>query len=390
MNFAPTRPFLDVTTVTRPFGRTESRKGSLRIPGIDVLRGISILAVIMLHVNIRVPLNVSPLGQNMPKQLIHSLVWNGAPGVIIFFAVSGFLITSTCLRRWHDLRNISVREFYRMRFARIAPCLLALLAVCSILHLAGLRDYTIDPHQVSLPRAIFAALTFHINWLEAKFGYLPATWDVLWSLSVEESFYFFFPLLCRWVRREFLLLLMLAFVIIGPFARTVLTHNELWADHGYLSCMDAIAIGCCAALLARGLSFGAKTRTAMGTIGVAMLAFIMIFNRVAFRFHVYQCGVDVTILALGASMLAVTFSQGHTAGTPWTAPLQWFGRHSYEVYLTHSFVVLSFVQIFHVFCMGPRTIPLLYVAVVCVSGLLGATVAKFFSEPLNRTLRRPM
>ena len=49
---------------------------------------------------------------------------------------------------------------------------------------------------VGLPRALFSALTFHLNWLEAKTGYLPANWDVMWSLSVEEMFYLFFPLVC--------------------------------------------------------------------------------------------------------------------------------------------------------------------------------------------------
>ena len=36
----------------------------------------------------------------------------------------------------------------------------------------------------------------HLNWLEARTGYLPAAWNVLWSLSVEEAFYLAFPLLC--------------------------------------------------------------------------------------------------------------------------------------------------------------------------------------------------
>lgn len=48
------------------------------------------------------------------------------------------------------------------------------------------------------------------------------------------------------------------FVIAGPFAR-VQTHNELWADCGYLSCMDGIALGCLAALLAARIRLNHKS-----------------------------------------------------------------------------------------------------------------------------------
>jgi peptidoglycan/LPS O-acetylase OafA/YrhL len=46
----------------------------------------------------------------------------------MFIVVSGFLITSISLRRWRPLSRIRIRDFYVLRFARIAPLLLALLA----------------------------------------------------------------------------------------------------------------------------------------------------------------------------------------------------------------------------------------------------------------------
>ena len=86
-------------------------------------------------------------------------------------------------------------KFYRIRFARIAPLLLLLLAVLSLLHLGNVQGFRIPAKTTTLPRALFAALTYHLNWLEALHGYLPGNWDVLWSLSVEEMFYLFFPLM---------------------------------------------------------------------------------------------------------------------------------------------------------------------------------------------------
>lgn len=76
------------------------------------------------------------------------------------------------------------------------PCLAGLLLVLVLLDRMGVPRFVVNTQHTSLLRASIAALTFHVNWLEAKTGYLPASWDVLWSLSVEEVFYIVFPLLC--------------------------------------------------------------------------------------------------------------------------------------------------------------------------------------------------
>jgi peptidoglycan/LPS O-acetylase OafA/YrhL len=59
-------------------------------------------------------------------------------------AVSGFLITSTSLRRWGSLPRVNARDFYALRFARIAPLLLLLLIILSTLHAAGLKDFVVS------------------------------------------------------------------------------------------------------------------------------------------------------------------------------------------------------------------------------------------------------
>src|SRR6202167_5714321 len=150
-----------------------------RSASIDALRGLAIFFVLMNHVNMRLFLAKLPYFEALPGQLRDALVWNGQNGVQIFFAISGFLITSTTLSRWGTLSSIRVRDFYLLRFARIAPLLLALLLALSIVHLTGLPGFVVEDGTGGLGSALFAALTFHINLLGAERGYLASSWDIL-------------------------------------------------------------------------------------------------------------------------------------------------------------------------------------------------------------------
>ncbi|MFH4377481.1 acyltransferase, partial [Acinetobacter baumannii] len=74
----------------------------------------------------------------------------------------------------------------------------------------------------SYPLTIFAALTFWMNILIIKFGWVNYALGVLWSLSVEEVFYFVFPLLCLLTRSNKVFIAVLIGVIIyGPYFRSL-------------------------------------------------------------------------------------------------------------------------------------------------------------------------
>lgn len=376
-----------------------------RVAGIDLLRGLSILSVILLHQDIRVPFKLSALGAHLSQPVLNTVFRNGYYGVIIFFVISGFLITSISIKRWGSLEDIKPLEFYRIRLARIVPSLLLVLAISSALHLAGVRGFVIDPRQTSLIRALFSALTFHLNWLEWKVGYLPGAWDVLWSLCVEEAFYFGFPLACKWLKNLTLLsLFMMLFVVLGPFARTVFTQNEIWQDHSYLSCMDGIAFGFFAAILANKL---AKKPTAgselsnrvfflLRSCGVGALLFFFFLRHHFFTSAIYRSGLDVTLLEISTAILLMGFAKRKelrrnplfAAITTPLRPLQWLGRYSYETYLTHSFVVILLSQVFHGGLFPFHSVLGLYVVVICLSGAVGFLLSRYYSEPLNRKIRR--
>jgi peptidoglycan/LPS O-acetylase OafA/YrhL len=380
-----------------------------RVPGIDLLRGLCIVAVVLHHINLRIHFRDSSLGQLLGPAANRALFWNGYYGVRMFFVISGFLITSWSLKRWGRLRHLNVRQFYQMRFARIMPCLAGLLLILVFLDRMGVPRFVINTQHTSLLRASIAAITFHVNWLEARTGYLPASWDVLWSLSVEEVFYIVFPLLCTLLRKQALLIsVLVAFVVIGPFVR-VHAQNELWADYGYLSCMDGIAFGCLAAMVAAKVKLSDKANLTLRITGILLCLLITVFRGIAAQLAFYKAGLDVTLLEIGTALLVIALQQ-RSENQPEhkqvskptravslsgigdvlyrsTAFLRWFGRNSYEVYLTHMFAIWPMVGLFFYFRQSIHLSPLWFLAILALAGGLGYLVARFYSEPLNHRLR---
>jgi peptidoglycan/LPS O-acetylase OafA/YrhL len=360
-----------------------------RVDGIDLLRGLAIFFVLMNHVNMQLLFAHVPYTRGLPKQVVATLVWNGQQGVQIFFAVSGFLITTTSLRRWKSLAQVSVADFYCLRFARIAPLLMALLAVLSVLHLAHVEHFVVKPESGGLGRALVAALTFHVNLLEARRGYLPGSWDILWSLSVEETFYFAFPWVCRWLGRGRLMIaLLLVFVALGPFGRAALTHgNPVWREYSYLGGMDAIAMGCLTAIALNRQKLSRAWLWWLGGAGGALLLFCLLLSRTAEAWLPERTGLYMSAIGVGASMLIAVAAQTGWQGPRVLMPLLLAGQRSYEIYLTHMFVVMALAATFAATGHAMWAVPVFFIAVIAISGLLGELAGRFYSEPMNRRLR---
>ena len=377
-----------------------------RFDTIDILRGLAILAVILLHIWIRFALSGFRLNQTMPRWLSAPLLHNGGNGVTVFFAVSGFLITLTSLRRFGSLSAMIPRVFYRIRFARIGPPLLLLLAVFAALHLLHVQDFVIHKAHASLPGALLSALTFTLNWYEAghMHSYLPACWTVLWSLSIEEMFYLFFPLLCLLLLRfrrglPLFVTLLVAVVVSGCFARTIWTRgDDLAQENSYFAGFSDIAVGVLAALVAHYLIHRRKpirpaVLLTLQTAGAALLLVFVTFPRWAWLKPIlrpiYASGTDDTLLSLGTGLVMIASVLRNRAGRWWSAPLRWFGRHSYELYLTHEFIIVCAVNHFLKVQVTRPPGPLLAWAgaMLVLTVPVAWVVARFFSEPLNRALR---
>ncbi|TDM04925.1 MAG: hypothetical protein C4K60_21065 [Ideonella sp. MAG2] len=217
-----------------------------RSAGIDFLRGLAIVLVVVHHLALpfRLPLGPSHLGDVLPRRIINAISFNGYEAVFLFFVISGFVITHRALQQYGELAHLDWRAFYLRRAGRILPLLAVLLLVLNLFHALGVPGYVVNAPGQSVMGATASALTMSLNWYEGRTNeWLPGAWDVLWSLSIEEAFYLLFPLLCLCLPRRWLVVSLLILMLSAPWARAALQGQEIWQEKAYLPGMSAIACG---------------------------------------------------------------------------------------------------------------------------------------------------
>jgi peptidoglycan/LPS O-acetylase OafA/YrhL len=211
-----------------------------RIPSLDGFRAISILMVLYGH-----------LGgtRNYPTATVGTLgQWLGDLGhlgVLVFFVISGFLITTLLMGERQKTGTISLKQFYWRRVLRIFPAFYALLLALALATLLGWMHLT--------GRDFAFAMTYMVNY------YPSHPWQIghLWSLSIEEQFYLLWPLALLVLRERRALILAIAAIFAAPLLRAAIReytfhinpHTPL-ADMSIFPAMfDYIATGCALALL---------------------------------------------------------------------------------------------------------------------------------------------
>ncbi len=332
---------------------TPARSGSLPyLPGLDGLRALAVAAVLIYHAG-----DASRGG----IQWLHG----GYLGVEVFFVISGYLITSLLILEHRRNRTNDFVQFWRRRIRRLLPALWVMIAVSTTYAVVFLRD------EVARLRGDIVAAFFYVtNWYQiATSSYVgntiednsrPSIFKHLWSLAVEEQYYFIWPIV--------FLLLMRA---VGPDRMRRLV---LWA-----ACASGVWMAALSTFdwLPSSVDFddplvdptrlyeGTDTRAAGLLLG-SWLAFVWLPTRVTTRvgrgapilidaaavlalawlFRLHQTtGFDSAFLyrggmflvsALTCVLIVATVHPASRAGSVLGNPVfRWIGLRSYGIYLWH-------------------------------------------------------
>ena len=283
------------------------------LPELDGLRGLAILAVVLYHCHPRL----------VGTWIYGASLWGWA-GVTLFFALSGFLITSILLTTRDKPRYF--HNFHARRALRIWPVYLLLLAVVYLN-----APWFIGPSVWdAIKTAPWLAYIFCVQNLFHLA--LPPALQPTWALAIEEQYYFIWAPLVRVLRRPWMLAApLIAALIASPMLRH--THLHWITPTHTLTHLDGIAWGSLLAIGMHTLKLSRRTWLWLGVAGsiLGFLAAGTIAGGTAYLDSGLAVGFAGLLLALVASTGARTPLHAFLRG----GPAAFYGRISYGLYMIH-------------------------------------------------------
>jgi peptidoglycan/LPS O-acetylase OafA/YrhL len=320
-----------------------------RNPRLDGLRGIAILLVVFHHGGLRLPLSEGPA-----LHLYATAIELGFAGVDLFFVLSGYLITGILLRTKEAPDYY--RTFYARRTLRIFP-VYYLWLVFVLLVIPQLSFFA--PFGYFQRAAPFEGAWYWLYLSNVKAA-LDGAWQhsllsLTWSLAIEEQFYLLWPFVVRQLSPLGLQRLCSGLLLGALALRTVLVWAGVnsFAVFALTPCrIDTLAAGALLAVLTTDPAVRARCLVVARRVlplGVAALVALITFRQWGMGVRPIETPLshDPWMQTLGYSLLAVTFAallavsvlgaEGKR-GVLASRGLRVFGRTSYAMYLTHTFV----------------------------------------------------
>jgi peptidoglycan/LPS O-acetylase OafA/YrhL len=373
------------------------------IPSFDGFRGLFVLQVLLYHALVTDFLRGSPI----------VIDW--------FFVASGFLITSLLLDERHATGTTNLRAFYQRRALRLFPAMYLMIAVFIVIMILAVTFSTAAREALGPWWIEALAAATYCYYIVAAFmpGELDGALGHTWSLTVEEQFYFIWPLFLAFTLRRGrrsadrnLISGAVAFIVVLMGIRLLLHSSvvvpfgsELSQEMGYYdendptwqgivyriasARPDMIVYGCLLAFvnrrIPRPLGDGLRRWIAVGgAIGwVSFFAFIILADRVPgfelFGGPVYQ----IALLLLGPMILDLYLRRESVASRLLAHPvLRWLGVRSYGIYLWHVPVLLPFLPMINE-SYGARRLVMGLLAAAAGVGV-GVLSFRFIERPFLR------
>jgi len=330
-------------------------------PEIDGLRAIAVLAVIAFHANAR-------------------LLPGGFAGVDVFFVISGFLITGLLAASLEN-ETFTFTEFYTRRIKRIFPAYIAVslvtMAVSSYLLIPN--DYIFYTTSLAASWAFVSNVFFSmLSW--GYFGQRTEEFPLLhtWSLSVEEQFYFVFPVLLLVLFRYFRKHMVSALVLIGAIfvAVSQMKTGQIKSYFLLTSRAHELIIGAITFFISRRMPLrSGRVADMLALAGMALMlcSFVLINKELPFP------GINSLFPCIGAALIIYSSQTGTNVSFILKSKLfVAVGLISYSLYLWH-WPIFSFLKYRQI----ELTLPVA-TAAVALAFVLAFLTWKFIENPVRR------